>query len=156
MTTISTADRSRPFEQNRLLQCMTSIYLFLWGLMAIAPLDRTDWPAGEHAGICVLRTGGFDVSAIPTFRSFVLADICFFSCCMRWEHITRTVRFPIGYWNQRPFRVETERFRSSGAFLLWAAVCVSDSGTFPAAVEAPGHLAVCACRGCDPGEQRVL
>src|SRR5258708_1473355 len=92
--------------------------------------DRASGPdglaAGEHAGICVLRTGGFDVSAIPTFRSFVLADICFShaACGGSTLHVRSGSDWLL---DQRPFRVETERFRSSGAFLLSAAVCVSDS-----------------------------
>jgi putative membrane protein len=97
MTTISTADRSRPFEQNRLLQCLTSIYLFLWGLMAIAPLDRTDWLLEN------MLVFAFCGLAVSTFQRFQLSDLSYsliFAFLMlhaMGAHYTYG-QVPIGYW----------------------------------------------------------
>ena len=70
-TTATTADRSRRFRANRVLQALAALYAIAWLVLAIAPSDRGDW-ALEN----ILTVTGV-VALVWSYRRLQLSDLSY-------------------------------------------------------------------------------
>jgi putative membrane protein len=102
MTTIATAEQSRKFAQNRLLQYLVTIYMVMWAAMAISPVDRMDWLL-ENLLVFV-----FCGAAISSVNRFQLSDLSylllfvFMTLHAIGAHYTYG-QVPVGYWIRDQF-----------------------------------------------------
>jgi putative membrane protein len=122
MTTLETAEQSRKFAQNRLLKCLTTIYLVMWVAMAISPVDRMDWLLEN---MLVFVFCGAAVSSVNRFQlsdmSYVLLFI-FMTLHAIGAHYTYG-QVPLGYWIRDQFgwnRNDFDRIAHFGYGLLFA------------------------------------
>jgi len=109
MFTTSTM-RIRPnFQENRLLQVLTVLYLMLWIALAVNPVYPTDWVLENI--LVVLFIAGL----VATYKLFPLSDLsyvlifAFMSLHSFGAHYTYS-ETPIGYWMQDWFGFERNHY----------------------------------------------
>lgn len=108
-TTPTTADRSRPFRSNRLLQGLAAVYAIAWLVLAIAPSDRGDW-ALEN----ILTVAGV-AALLWSYRRLQLSDLSYLLIALFLllhavgAHYTYA-QVPIGDWMKDAFGLNRNHY----------------------------------------------
>ena len=102
MTNSGTADQSRKFTENRLLQYLAAIYLTMWVAMAIAPVDRMDWLLENmlvfvFCGAVIASVKRFQLSDRSYFLLFVFMTLHAIGAHYTYGQV------PLGYWIRDQF-----------------------------------------------------
>jgi putative membrane protein len=117
LTTATTARNQRSFRDHYLLQGLCVWYLFVWGFLAIDPLDRQDWFLENILAL------GLIVVLIATYRQFPLSDLSymllavFLTLHAIGAHYTYS-KVPLGFWIQDFWELERNHFDRIVHFLF--------------------------------------
>ena len=107
--TTSTMRVQANFRKNRLLQILLGWYVLFWMVMAISPLDRTDWVLENilvFAAACLL---------VGTYKIFPLSDLSYILITLfmtlhtigsHWTY----AEVPLGYWLRDTFGFSRNHF----------------------------------------------
>ena len=107
--TTSTMRVQANFRQNRLLQILLAWYVLFWIVMAISPLDRTDWILENLLVVAALGL------LIGTYKIFPLSDlsyilITFFMTLHTTGSHWTYAEVPLGYWLRDTFGFSRNHF----------------------------------------------
>jgi putative membrane protein len=109
LTTATTARNQRSFRDHYILQGLCVWYLFVWGFLAIDPLDRQDWLLENMLAL------GLIVVLIVLYRHFPLSDLSyilltvFLTLHAIGAHYTYA-KVPLGFWIQEQWNLDRNHF----------------------------------------------
>jgi len=108
-TTASTASVQPNFSRNRLLQALVALYLVVWIVLAVSPVDRQDWMLENLLAVTVVMV------LVATYRRFPFSDLSyvFLTAFMILHavgaHYTYS-KVPFGFWLRDLFHLERNHF----------------------------------------------
>jgi putative membrane protein len=108
-TTESTATPQVNFRRNRLLQALLALYLAVWIVLAISPVDRQDWLLENLLAVTVV------VVIVAMYRRFSFSDLsyvlitAFLVLHAIGAHYTYA-KVPFGFWLKDLFDLDRNHF----------------------------------------------
>ena len=108
-TTASAASVRPNFSRNRLLQALVALYLVVWIVLAVSPVDRQDWMLENLLAVTVV------IVLVATYRRFPFSDLSyvFLTAFMILHavgaHYTYS-KVPFGFWLRDLFHLERNHF----------------------------------------------